>query len=136
MSIKLRCYRQKISDEANDYLMVVASLSKGDRGSVNIHDTGVRIRYGKDTQTIPMIGVERLSYEPKSQTNTEHKKIKWEPSTTVPYLRLSPGEAAEFSCYCKVPRNEVCTIEVAFIGKRLTSRKMGQWRASRVSLPS
>jgi hypothetical protein len=137
MSVKLDFNRQRSVKTDMDYLVVNASLSKGDRGSVNIHDAKVKVRYdGSEPPAVPLIGVERLSYKTVRLNNEEQKQIDWDKrSENSPFIRLSPGEEAEFACYLEVPIKAACEIEVVFIGQRLGSTRIGQWRSSGVSLP-
>ena len=86
----------------------------------------------------------------------ERRLIVFEETAWVdPFLRLAPGDQTQFSCCFEVPSTAVCTVEVAVVGKRawpswLTGRgikrtwptqlthgsnKVGQWRASAVSMP-
>ncbi|MEA2204377.1 MAG: hypothetical protein QOE77_1153 [Blastocatellia bacterium] len=136
MAVKLDFNRQRSANDM-DYLVVTASLSKGDRGSVNIHDAQGRLRYdGSEPPPVPLIGVERLSYKTVTLNDEEQKQIDWDKrSESSPFIRLSPGEEAEFACCWEVPSKAACKVEVVFIGKRLTGKRLGQWRSSGVSLP-
>lgn len=137
MSIKLDFNRQRSAKTDTDYLVVSASLSKGDRGSVNLHDAQVRVRYDSSKPpAVALIGVERLTYRTVKLKNEEQKQIDWDKrSENSPFITLSPGEEAEFACCLEVPIKAVCEVEVVFIGKRLRSTRLGQWRSSGVSLP-
>jgi hypothetical protein len=137
MSVKLDFTRQRSAKNDADYLVVTASLSKGDRGSVNIHDAQARVRYDSgEPPPVPLIGVERLSYKTVRLNNEDQKQIDWDKRSEIsPFIRLSPGEEAEFACCWEVPRTAACKVEVVFIGKRLRGKRLGQWRSSGVSLP-
>jgi hypothetical protein len=137
LSVKLKCNREHSNITGMDYLIVTAALAKGERGSVSIHDGQARLRYdGGTTQPTPLIGMERLSYQTVKLKNQEMKQIDWDKrSESSPFIRLSPGEKAEFACYWEVPSNSVCRVEVVFVGSRLKSWKLGQWRSSLVSIP-
>lgn len=78
-----------------------------------------------------------------------------EPAWVDPFLRLTPGEQTQFSCWLAVPHTAVCTVELIVLGKRAWpawlsrrgkekvllsrlergSKKVPQWRASAVSAP-
>jgi hypothetical protein len=137
MSVKLDFNRQRSAKNETDYLVVAASVSKGDRGSVNIHDAQARLRYDSSESSLaPLLGLERLSYKTVRLKDEEQQQIDWDKrSESSPFLRLSPGEEAEFACCWEVPSKAACKVEVVFIGKRLRGKRLGQWRSSGVSLP-
>jgi hypothetical protein len=137
MSVKLDFNRQRSAKTDMDYLVVNVSLSKGDRGSVNIHDAQARLRYdSSEPPPVPLIGAERLSCKTVRLNDEEQKQIDWDKrSESSPFIRLSPGEEAEFACCWEVPPKAACKVEVVIIGKRLRSTRLGQWRSSGVSLP-
>jgi hypothetical protein len=123
--------------EKEDNLTISATLKKGKNGSVDLHDARARVSYetteGTRAKEVSFIGIERLSFNSGS---AERKLINFtKPSVSNSFLRLAPEEEATFSGVTRVPCSATCVIEVAFIGKRSWSWKVGQWRTSLVSLP-
>jgi hypothetical protein len=51
-------------------------------------------------------------------------------------LMLTPSEKTSFSCHFRVPKDAICTVELAVVGKKPYSPVTGQWRASKVSMPT
>jgi hypothetical protein len=137
MSIELQCFRQPIPHKAEDYLHVIMTLTKGDKGTVRIHDAQARMHIeGEEHRTVSFSGASRLSFITKTVEGFKRHVINWDTrSEKNPFLNLSPGEKAQFSCFAEVPRHSLCTVEVAVLGNHVASWKMGQWRASFVSLP-
>jgi hypothetical protein len=131
MSIELSLSRRR-ADDNYDYLAVVVTLTKGDRGTVRIQDAKARITEGATPlPPIPLVGVNRLTH-----VQQELPKDWSMASSKNPFLNLSPGEKAQFVTYGRISRAEVCVVEVAILGKLLWNfSRFGQWRASAVSLP-
>jgi hypothetical protein len=129
--------RTPMPNSDRDYLNVVATFTKGDRGSVLLHDAQVRIKpHTGDPQQLAFVGVERLSIRLAVQGDLQRQEIRWGTrSQDAAFLNLTPGEETHFATYTDVPRNEPCTVEVVFLGQRPSSKRIGQWRASCVSMP-
>lgn len=136
MSSRIHCRRQHISGTTEDYLQVTLELSKGDKGTIQIHDAQAKFTMANGLKYLrPFLGIDRRGHKPDS-ANENRKKIDWGmQSKKNPLLNLSPGEQAQFSCMAEVPTGAPCTIEVAVLGRRLHHWKMGQWRASCLSFP-
>lgn len=136
-------------DSKNDIVVVKLKLKKGERGTLQVHDAQVKYTY----RTIPpndpnsvkfvensvkFVGVERQSFKKEiipNSLNIERKVIKWEKrSKSVPLLSFSAGEETTFSCYFIVPKDKVCEIDSAILGKKTGHKKTSQWRASCISI--
>jgi hypothetical protein len=154
LSLGISIERKHSNQPGRDYLSVTAKLEKGDRGSIQIHDAQARVlhlpgSFAQELDPVALQGFERLSNKPETEGDFERRTINGSKRReTSPFLRLTPGENAEFSCLFEVPRNEACIVEVAILGNeqwwvsqikkwRSLGRKsgMGQWRSSSVSLP-
>ena len=136
LSISIECFRQSNMDGESDFLSVTATLDKGDRGSINLHDAQVRATWPNGELTESLIGLNRLSFKTNNVGNYKVKLVNWRTlSSKFPVLRLTPGEKSHFSCYIAIPTNVPCTVEVIVLGKKPKSWLVGQWRASTTSLP-
>ncbi len=138
LSISISFLRQPKVKLDTDDLIINATLSKGDRGSINLHDAQVRVKWEGGECIEPLIGMDRLSFRTRIiGNNYKTKFIDWNKrSKKLPILRLTPGEETNFSCYINIPTNATCTIELVVIGKKPVSCLVGQWRASIISLPA
>ena len=126
VAISISCSRQ-CSNDNQDHLAVTVNLSKGDKGSINLHDGQVRVRYGSNDKTEPLIGIDRRSHTRRPLEKFTERKINWDKrSKELPFLRLTTGESTQFSCYFQVPHGEVCTIEVVILGMKQSGRKVGR----------
>jgi hypothetical protein len=135
--LAIRCERAPKPESEMDFLAVTAIVSKGDRGSVLVQDAQAQVIAGGACQRIHFIGVERLSIERVQEDWLFRHVVRWGVrSRTASFLNLTPGEETQFSCLCEVPRKEPCTIEAVLLGHRPGSRRIGQWRASQISLPA
>jgi hypothetical protein len=137
LRLSLRCERSAI-DSNTDLLVVFASLEKGDRGSMRIHDMQARFTWPDTTpNVVPFVGFERLSCNTKNTgPDTGRKLLEWSrPNSHSPFISLPPGDAVQFACASKIPRLAVGTIEVAVLGVMRGSAAVAQWRSSYVSAP-
>jgi len=123
------------STTESDTLVIIATLKKGSRGSVCIHDLQARVTCNGSAQLIPFVGFHRLSYVTAPIRSVDRKAISWSLSESAPLLRIPPDEQAQFSCYTHVPKDAICVVEVAVLGRELKWRRVAQWRASHVSAP-
>jgi hypothetical protein len=139
LKLSLSCKRQACpGSSTEDYVVVTTKIAKLDRGSVEIHDliASFSIASNPNPTEVRFGGIRRCSFEPAND-GTSAKRINSDKiSKTSPFLRLSPGEETEFSCYHQVPRTEPCTASVVLLGKRASSSRFGQWKASCVLLPN
>jgi hypothetical protein len=134
LSLSVQCYRQAAS-ATHDVLVVCARLTKGANGSLTLHDVQARVSHDASSELIAFRGIERSTYEGRTEP-FERKAIVWtRVSTTSPALKLVPGEATEFAAYCSVPTDSVCLVEVAVLGQQTNRSPYGQWKSSCVSLP-
>jgi hypothetical protein len=130
LSVKLSYVREPSTTENKDYLAVLVTLLKGDRGSLRFYDAQVRVTCEGEHEgrILALPDIQRLSFR--------NKKLAWDKmSTTVPFIWITPGDEVLFSCCCEVERSKPCLIEVAILGRKKFHPKIGQWRASLVSLP-
>lgn len=133
LSLKIRCERFASADADN--LSVTASLKKGEKGTIRIHDARVRLTNataGTVLDEKTMIGTDRLSFNTDASeriTATFHRDSK------TPWLSLPPGDETQFAAHFDVPYGTPCLVEVVILGKKLWGGKAAQWRASAVSFP-
>ena len=132
MSISLKTNRSSAGD-STDFLAVAVTLKKGGTGTVAIHDARVRLIQGNSETELELIGFRRLTVRKGEQSR---RRITFSAlSTHAPFLFLSPDEETTFSALATVPSSLPCVVEAAVAGVRTWSRRIGQWKASVVSLP-
>ena len=137
LKLSVQTRRQPKENSDTDYLAIEAAVAKGDRASVQIHDAQVRVTVRGKSKTLPLEGVERLSIQRTVEGEICRQVVLWGTrSKQATFLSLTPGEETEFSCLTEVPRDEPCLVEVVFLGQRPNSVRLGQWRASHISLPN
>lgn len=137
LSVTLTTARQHLTSE-RDHLAVSVELAKGDRGTVRLHDCQVRISWKGDPPIIkPLIGTDRRSKNTERfAEKLKRNVVNWDKrSVTQPFLHLTAGESSQFATYAEVPANAICEVEVAILAMRRTGVRVGQWRASAISLP-
>jgi hypothetical protein len=135
LSLDLQCHRVARAADI-DLLVVSVTVTKGDRGSLEVHDVQARFTIRDQVRTAAFAGFERSSFTTESLPAAERHVINWsKPSKSSPFLRLTPGESTSFSCHVEVPKSETCFIEVAVLGKQASGKKVGQWKATHVSVP-
>jgi hypothetical protein len=138
MSLKPGCARQPTADEKFDDLTISVTLSKGDRGSVAIHDAAARLydAAGVGSDPVPLNSIARLSFVSQAIGNITQKKIAWDVrSKSSPFLKLTPGDEMTLSAHCKVSSIDTCRVEVIVLGQRINSSFTAQWRGSVVVVP-
>ena len=123
------------ADPVWDDLAIAATLKKGATGSLELHDARVRVSWKTDFRESAFVGIERLSCETEKSSPWRRRILFGITSQTNPVLRLTPEEGATFSAVVRVPRSEVCTVEIAVTGRLTKGWKQGQWRTSLISLP-
>ncbi len=134
LSLSLQCSRQAAS-ATQDVLAICARISKGPNGSLTLHDVQARVSYGDSNELVTFRGIERSSYDSKTEPFAR-KAITWSRvSAESPALKLVPGEATELAAHCNVPKDSVCLVELAVLGQQTNRTPYGQWKASYVSLP-
>jgi hypothetical protein len=132
LSLKICCERFTPADVDN--LSVTATLKKGEKAAIRIHDARVRISNAVGTilHEKALIGTHRLSFNTDASariTATFHRDSK------TPWLSLPPGDETQFAAHFDVPLGTVCLVEVVILGKKPWGGKAAQWRASAVSFP-
>jgi hypothetical protein len=134
LSLRVSCFRQTASVNS-DYLVVSIELSKGDRGSILIHDAQIRIT-GPDETDIPGTLDDLKRYTYRNAGGRPGKELVWgQTSQTKPFLRMTPGDRTRISWCKEIPKDKPCKVELAVLGRRDFSFRYGQWRASCHSLP-
>jgi hypothetical protein len=135
LSLGLKCQRTARNADT-DFLVVSATLTKGERGSLEVHDAQARFTIGDQVQTVPFVSFERSSYTTELLPAGKRHVIDWSKrSKSSPFLRLTPGESSCFSCHVELPKQQMCFIEVAVLGKQAGRDWVGQWKATYVSVP-
>jgi hypothetical protein len=136
LSLSLDSDRWRISRTGLDQVCVKCKLSKGDRGSLVLHDARVRVSWKSGFKIVPLSEVDRRSYRTERLGKEERKVVNFDRgSEKSPLLSLTPGEATEFACCVEVPQDVVCLIELVVLGKTKASPWVSQWRASTVLEP-
>jgi hypothetical protein len=134
--------RRRLRGDGLDDLIVEMTVTRGQTGSISIHETAVRVSWpdASPLRTSPLCaeltGITRLKIEDTGSTGRRAYRIKWpwEPARSL--YKMPPTESSIWSCCVQVPADQVCTVEVAVVGLRMLSRAPGQWKASFVSLPA
>jgi hypothetical protein len=137
LKLSLRCERTSIN-EITDIIVIFADLTKGDRGSLRIHDIQARFTWSLEDAVIrPFVGFDRLSFNTvRSGTDTGRKRLDWaRANLKSPFIALPPGDCVQFACSSEIPKAAVGTIEVAVLGVMRGSAQVAQWRASYISVP-
>lgn len=135
LSISLSCLRQPSKNTGKDYLIVEAKLSKGENGTVSLHDAQVKVDWENSELINPLLGINRKSYISSKLGKIDKKSINLhQRSVSSPFINLSPGEETSFACYFEIPQEAVCTIELTILGK-MKRYAIGQWKASAISAP-
>ena len=149
MSVELQTTRTASSHDGYDWLVIVAHLTKGDRGGVLIEDAAVRIRFEGEEEVERLVGINRLNhrYANPNDPNTKMELDFTTVSPNNPFIRFPPGESTAFASVIEIPRGACCLIDLAIIGRTslpdvwrrpaMRNRRPGtaQWRASAVAPP-
>ena len=144
LSVSVDAIRSADKGSNNDILKVAVTLSKGDRGTVQLHNIKGRIRVKGRTREEADTVLEELSFDAfrldhgrRPLRRTGRQLRTWDSvNRRNPLLNLAPGESTIVSDYARVPSETPCLIEVVVLGRRRSGIQMGQWRASCVALPN
>ena len=146
LSLKISCERKRKSDEV-DYLAVMLVLKKGERGGVELHDAQARVRVHPTlgAQTVPpanavkphdpqkMISIHRLRRsDPHPWANIVDD---WR---EIGHLNLPPGDEMQIAALFEVDKQYAYLVETVVLARQIflqIDTKLGQWRATSVSLP-
>jgi hypothetical protein len=93
LKLSLRCERSSVN-ESTDLIIIFASLAKGDRGSLRIHDMQARFTWTPGhTAILPFIGFDRLSFNTvQSGVDKGRKRLDWvRTNSKSPFIALPPG---------------------------------------------
>ena len=145
MGLRLAFIRQPSVDAERDDVAISVTLTKGDRGSVAIHDARAVLIGPSALKLGPfeLHSIDRWSFKTTTVGTVQIKKIVCgQGAKQIPYLNLTPGDEMTLSCYCQVPSTDAWRIEVVVIGRRhgprfrfLSEQGVAQWRGSSVTLP-
>jgi hypothetical protein len=149
LSLALDCTRQRIRASAEDYLVVTATLTKGDKDSLRLHDAKVSVTWPGNESPEPkaLNGIDRKNHNNVSRDGKQKMVINnfRETNTDRPLLNMTPNEMTSFSCYFEVPHDAICTVELAVLGEKVFKPEsklwpklfspMVQWQASKVAMP-
>jgi hypothetical protein len=141
LSVGIECSRQSDpADKMTDLLTVTLTLSKGDLGSVQIHDIQVR-NNGSPIKEMESLYKElwRLPDE-RNEKAGKPTEVIWDDDyrkKRSPFITLGPGEQTQLASYCKVRSNQVCEIRAIIAGRAVWRpwTPSCQWRVSAVCLP-
>lgn len=122
---------RRVGEDGTDDLAVSLTVTKGNYGSAQIHDTVVRVEWDGGSSFAELIGTERLSV---SQRRPYKVNRSFQQSQIRHYYRLPPGEATTWSCRVQVPTGQTCIVEAVVIGRQWPNRRSAQWRCSLVSM--
>jgi hypothetical protein len=122
-------------DPKSDILVLTITLERGQLGSLTLHDVQARVTWPEKGEAILHFPeILRLSYT--AQANPKRKTaILDRQSTNSPLLRLAPGEKTSFGAWLEVPAHLPCSVSAVALGRLMGGWKIGQWRASRATLP-
>jgi hypothetical protein len=77
LSVSISCVRQCTNKNGKDHLIVTVDLSKGDRGSLNLHDAQVKVRWQGDEDAKSLIGTNRRSLKTETINKVKIRKVNW-----------------------------------------------------------
>lgn len=145
MCLRLALTRQPSVDAEQDDVAISVMLTKGDRGSVAIHDAQALLVGPNNLNLGPfqLHSIDRWTFRTTTVGTVQVKKIICgHAAKQIPYLNLTPGDEMTLSSYCQVPSTDPWRVEVVVIGRRhgprfrfLSEQGVAQWRGSSVTLP-
>jgi hypothetical protein len=126
--------------EDGDCVFLFGFSRGGERGRIEIHDAQGRITILKSPTLIAsqeLLGIRRL----KRSKPQPLSKISWvELPAERERLKMAPSDEMQFAAFFEVPSQQPCIIEAVLLRRKIFMRwmktKMGQWRATCVSLPT
>jgi hypothetical protein len=148
MSVKLSYERKRKPNVQNeDYLAVIATIKKGERGGVELHEAQVRLQSLRSNETRgpkDLVTIERLERTEPTPDPTgsayNRSRIKWNTSPQVPRLKMPPGDEMQLATMFEVNSNDPYVIEAVFLARRIflgeLKRRFGRWRATIINSPS
>lgn len=134
----LRARRKQIPSTAKDQLVVSVKVKKGPNGTLRLRYAAVRIaslsrNWSEERQ---FVGIDRVAYDRSKVWKGEPNALDWtQERFKYRILNLPPGDASQFACAMEVPSGDFCSIQVVLMGNRKFWFKLGQWRASTISMP-
>jgi len=139
LNLSLQLESRRVRHGLSDLIAITLTLSKGDRGTVRLHDISVKATdlFGVVYQPKGPSGPpeERFSHQKPSATNPSVRIIWSQRSSRNPHLNLSPGETYQIEWVISTPSQIPIIIESAVLGRARLWRRTGQWRATKISLP-
>ena len=142
-SISVRCERRPL-DDARDELLVHVDFERGEQGSIDLVDAGMRIvadgktnDHAEGAPTVSLQPLRRASFTTTGAKGGETLALT-RVSATKPFLRLAPKEKLSFAGMVIVPSATSCVVDVGVLGRRaglLWFRDVHpQWRAATYSM--
>lgn len=134
LSVSLEKDRWHKKGTSTDYISVKCTLTKGDRGTLTLHDARVRASWKTGYRIASLAEVERLGFKTERLGAIQRRLVNFGVrSRTAPLLSLTPGEITQYECLLEVPAETPCHVEVVVLGKTKWSPWVSQWRASIIS---
>jgi len=130
LSLELKANRKERNEL--DLVVITLKLSKGDRGSVELHSVELRCATeDREPELVRIPLIHPLKLKLDGDLQEDETRVKWgQIDDDRPPIHLPPGESTEYSHVFRVPHGALCSVEALVIGKRPLSTRRGQWRAS------
>lgn len=142
LSLSLSCRRRSASQQneeaGKDQIVVVVTIKKGDNGMLKLFLLESKVVELKSRlEHKESFDIKRVGYERDGVLKSRPKVIQWGTERKgYPYLQFPPGDETQFAHLFEVAPGEPCKIDVVVMGRSRWPRiKLGQWRASEISLP-
>jgi hypothetical protein len=143
LSLSLSCRRrstmpQQAEQAGKDQIVVVVSIKKGDNGMLRLFLLECRVVELKSGEEhTKSFDIRRIGYKRDEVLKLKPQAIQWrEERKGYPNLQFPPGDETQFAHLFEVTHGETCKIDVVVMGRSRWPRiKLGQWRASEISLP-
>lgn len=142
LSLSLSCRRHFASQQnqhaGKDQIVVCVSIKKGDNGMLRLfllESRVVELRSGLEYKE--SFDIRRVGYKRDDVLRSRLEAIQWGTERKgYPTLQFPPGDETQFAHLFEVSPGEPCKIDVVLMGRSRWPRiKLGQWRASDISLP-
>lgn len=135
LAVSIDCERVKGSDNQPDFLGVCVHLSKGSRGTLQLHIADITIDYHGN----PSPGPHKLGCIERTRAKWNAKNLLRDPMggspEKYPWLNLAPHDKIHIGYHERIPSGVPCLIEVMIVGVTQDEGSRCQWKASRACLP-
>jgi hypothetical protein len=158
MGISIDCERKRKPGPGNkDYLGISVALKKGERAGLVLHDAQVRLTSCTSPQVLGPYQLTTIWRTNRTGTRPDAEAAKRlcpkeEPRQTlrvqidwtcipadVPRINLPPGDECQLAAFVEVNGDEPYMVEAVVLAQTIflgsITDRIGQWRASKVSLP-